>query len=198
MWRTSGWSAALARTPRRARRLCPHPPAPAATVLAYTPGDRTSPAPQASQASHAQQRQINFSCVCSSSCVCMPLPSSKCRQERGSKYVFLQPTKEEEKEKKQQPKRTNTISGCTRSKIDLTKAAWLARPDELTQTFAASILEFSNLPLDATRLCINCVRKWKTHMKKKHPRALEEHNKAQRRESSGLCQPQSKGGCFYE
>ena len=47
VWRTSGWSAALARTPRRARRLCPHPPAPAATVLAYTPGDRTSPAPQA-------------------------------------------------------------------------------------------------------------------------------------------------------
>ena len=36
MWRTSGWSAALARTPRRARRLCPHPPAPAATVLAYS------------------------------------------------------------------------------------------------------------------------------------------------------------------
>ena len=64
-----------------------------------------------------------------------------------------------------------------------TKAAWLARSDELTQAFAASILEFCNLPLDATRLCINCVRKWK----KKHPRALEEHNKAQRGESSGLC-----------
>ena len=47
MWRTSGWSAALARTARCVRQLCPHPPAPAATVLAYTPGDRTSPAPQA-------------------------------------------------------------------------------------------------------------------------------------------------------
>ena len=47
VWRTRGWPAAPARTARRARRLCPHPPAPAATVLAYTPGDRTSPAPQA-------------------------------------------------------------------------------------------------------------------------------------------------------
>ena len=131
-----------------------------------------------SQAAHAQ-RQINFSCVCNSSCVCMPLPSSKCRQGRGSTSVFLQSTKEEEKERKQQPKRKTTISG-------LMKAAWLARSDELTQTFAASILEFCNLPLDATRLCINCVRKWKTNMKKKHPRALEEHNKAHRGKSPGL------------
>jgi hypothetical protein len=45
----------------------------------------------------------------------MTLPSSKCRQGRGSKYVFLESTKEEEKEKKQQPKRKTTISGCTRS-----------------------------------------------------------------------------------
>ena len=89
-----------------------------------------------SQAAHAQ-RQINFSCVCNSSCVCMPLPSSKCRQGRGSKSVFLQSSKEEEKERKQQPKRKTTISG-------LMKAAWLARSDELTQTFAASILEFCN------------------------------------------------------
>jgi hypothetical protein len=47
VWRTSGWSAALARTARCVRRLFPHPPAPAATVPACTPGDRTSPRPQA-------------------------------------------------------------------------------------------------------------------------------------------------------
>jgi hypothetical protein len=45
--RTSGWSAALARTLAVRTDCVRPPPAPAATVLAYTPGDRTSPAPQA-------------------------------------------------------------------------------------------------------------------------------------------------------
>jgi hypothetical protein len=110
----------------------------------------------------------------------MPLPSFKYRQWRGSKSVFLQSNKEEEKEKK-----PRCFHGLRKQKMT-TKAAWLARSDELTQTFAASVLEFCNLPLDATRLCISCVRKWKTNMKKKHPRALEEHNKAHRGTSPGL------------
>ena len=41
------WSSAPARTARSVPRLCTHPPAPAGTALAYTPGDRTSSAPQA-------------------------------------------------------------------------------------------------------------------------------------------------------
>ena len=126
-----------------------------------------------SQAAHAQ-RQISFSCVCNSSCVCMPLPSSKCRQGRGSKSVFLQSTKEEEKEKKQQPKCKTTISGCTRSNSWPHESSVVARSDELTQTFAASILEFCNLPLDATRLCINfvlCAEVENTHEKETSTRS---------------------------
>ena len=63
----------------------------------------------------------------------MPLAFSKCRQGRASK--------EEEKEKKQQPKRKTTTSQVApEASIDLTKPAWLAISDELTQAFAASIL----------------------------------------------------------
>jgi hypothetical protein len=50
--------------------------------------------------------------------------------------------------KKKKKKRNNNPNAKPPSQaapevtIDLTKAAWLARSDELTQAFAASILEF--------------------------------------------------------
>jgi hypothetical protein len=73
------------------------------SICFVLPPEKIFSACSSQEAACYAQRQINFSCVCNSSCVC--------RQGRGSKSVFLQSTKEEEKEKKQQPKRKTTISG---------------------------------------------------------------------------------------
>ena len=52
------------RSIRSVRRLCPHPPAPAGTALAYTPGDRTSPAPQATTHASKGKGFVAFACQC--------------------------------------------------------------------------------------------------------------------------------------
>jgi hypothetical protein len=56
--------------------------------------------PQEKIFSACSSHLLSHACMCNSSCVRMLLPSSKCRQGRGRKSVFLQSTKEEEKEKK--------------------------------------------------------------------------------------------------
>ena len=130
-------------------------------------------------------RSASAACATPAACACPCHPPNASRGVVVNLCSYSQP-KKKEKKRNNNPNAKPPSQAAPEVTIDLTKAAWLARSDELTQAFAASILEFCNLPLDATRLCINCVRKWKTHMKNKHPRALEEHNKAQREESSGL------------
>ena len=139
-----------------------------------------------SQAAHVPNvRSASAACATPAACACPCHPPNASRGVEVNLCSYSQP-KKKEKKRNNNPNAKPPSQAAPEVTIDLTKAAWLARSDELTQTFAALILEFCNLPLDTTRLCINCVRKWKTHMKKKHPRALEEHNKAQRGKSSGL------------
>ena len=96
-------------------------------------------------------------CAAPAACACPCHPPNAGRSVEVNLCSYSQPTKKKKKRSNKTQTQNHPSQAAPEAKIDPTKAAWLARSDELTQTFAASILEFCNLPLDTTRLCINCV-----------------------------------------
>ena len=109
-------------------------------------------------------------------CPCHPPNANKGTDTNLCTY---NPPKKKKRKKSNNPHAKLPSETAPEATIDLTKAAWLTESDALKKNFAVSILEFCNMPLDTKRVCINCVRKWKTYLKKKHPNALEEHSNAQ-------------------
>ena len=57
--------------------------------------------------------------------------------------------------------------------VNLQRAWWSRHCDELQGTFAASVLEFCDLPPATKKICIGCESRWLTRTRKVHSSAIE-------------------------
>lgn len=86
-------------------------------------------------------RSASAACATPAACACPCHPPNASRGVEVNLCSYSQP-KKKKKKRNNNPNAKPPSQAAPEVTIDLTKAAWLARSDELTQAFAASILEF--------------------------------------------------------